>query len=67
MVLTLIHDLHRVIHKPRGQLSEGEGGGVSQMTIVFLVKVTTKGVEVKNTLNFDHVVYGCPPYAAACY
>ena len=43
------------IHKPRGQL-----WGCIQMTILLhkphLVKVTMKGI--KNTQNFDHVVYG---------
>ena len=51
-----------VIYKPRGQL---RGRVVSQMIILlhkpYLVKVTTKGRGgVKNTQNFDHVVYGWP-------
>ena len=50
-------------HKPRGQL--GGERGVSQMTILlhnpYLVEVTLKGggrEGVKNSQNFDSVVYG---------
>ena len=50
-----------VIHKPYGQL---RGRGVSQMMFLlnkpYLVNVTTKGRGVKNTHNFDHMVYGWP-------
>ena len=44
------------IHKPRGQLRVQLNDHFFTFR-PYLTNVTTKGREVKNTQNFDHVVY----------